>query len=63
METFLTVGQLAQEAKCPNWKVQYLLRSRNIQPLGRAGNMRMFAPGVVEVLRNELRKIKKKRAG
>ena len=61
MEAFLTVGQLAQEADCPIWKAQYILRSRDIKPLARAGNMRLFAFGVVEVLRSELQQIEKKK--
>jgi len=61
MESFYTVGQLAQQTKSPIWKIQYLLRSHDIREIGRAGNMRMFSPDVVEILRRELKQIKKRR--
>jgi hypothetical protein len=61
MENFLTVGQIAQQVNIPIWKCQYLLRSRDIKEIGRAGNMRMFSPNVVGVLRSELNSIEAKR--
>lgn len=63
MESFLTVGQIAQQLKIPIWKCQYLLRSRDIKEIARAGNLRMFAPSVVDVLRRELDTIQKRNGG
>jgi hypothetical protein len=61
METFLTVGEVAKKVNCPIWQVQYLLRARDIKPIGRAGVLRLFAPGVVDRLRNELDAIQERR--
>jgi len=61
MKTFLTVGEVAKKLGCPIWKVQYLLRARDIKPIGRAGVLRLFAPGIVDVLRKELETIQQRR--
>lgn len=61
METFLTMGEVAKKADCPIWQAQYLVRARDIKPIGRAGVLRLFAPGVVEVLRRELHLIQQRR--
>jgi predicted DNA-binding transcriptional regulator AlpA len=39
----LTVGELARRIGCPVHKIEYLIRSRNIQPIQRAGNARVFS--------------------
>ena len=62
MEAFRTVGQLAKEAGCPIWKVHYLLTSRGIAPIGRAGALRLYAPSVVEKLRKEITAIERRKA-
>ncbi len=61
MELFLTTGQVAQQANIPLWKAQYLIKTRGIKPIGRAGVMRMFSPDVVGVLRSELHSIQAKK--
>ena len=61
MKKFLTVGEVAKKVNCPIWQVQYLLRARDIKPIGRAGVLRLFAPGVVDVLRRELDTIQRRK--
>lgn len=61
METLLTVGQVARELSCPIWRVQYLLRARDIKPTCRVGVLRLFQTDVVDVLRQELNVIKQRR--
>lgn len=58
----LTVGVLARECGCEAHQIEYLIRSRQIEPIQRAGNLRVFAPEVVDMLKDELRKIEKRRA-
>lgn len=58
----LTVGKLAEACGCAIHKVEYLLLSRGIKPVMRAGNYRVFAPEVVDVLKAELEKIELRRA-
>ena len=42
-EKALTVGEIARRLGCPIHKIEYLIRSRNIQPIQRAGNLRVFS--------------------
>ena len=58
----LTVGVLASECGCAIHQIEYLIRSRQIEPIQRAGNLRVFAPEVVDVLKSELDKIDARRA-
>ena len=51
----LTVGEIAKRLDCPIHKVEYLISSRNINPVERAGNLRIFANDVVEILRDEIK--------
>ena len=52
-----TVGEIARRLKAPVHRVEYVIRSRDIQPIGRAGNTRVFAPANVERIGSELRRI------
>jgi len=52
--TALTIGVIAKSLNCPLHKIEYLIRARSIQPVERAGHLRIFAPEVVNVLRKEL---------
>jgi len=61
MESFLTIGEIAQKLDRPIWRVRYLLDARKIQPICRAGFTRLFAPGVVDTLRAEIEAIERRR--
>jgi hypothetical protein len=61
MEQLLTLGLMAEQLGCPAWKVDYLLRSRGIKPIQRAGHLRIFSSEVVETLRRELDAMGQKR--
>ena len=50
----LTLGIVAERAGVPIHRVQYFVRSRNIQPTARAGNLRVFDPRVIDRVRREL---------
>lgn len=58
----LTIGDLAEACNCPIHRVEYLLRSRKIEPVMRAGNYRVYASEVVDTLKGELEKIEQRRA-
>ncbi len=47
----LTVGVIAEKLNLPLHRVEYLVKSRNIQPVERAGNLRVFSPDVLDILR------------
>ena len=51
----LTVGEISRRIGCPIHRVEYLLRSRNIKPVFRAGNARVFSETTLEFLQNEIR--------
>lgn len=50
-----TVGEIARRLKAPVHRVEYVIRTRGIQPIGRAGNARVFAATDVERIGSELR--------
>ncbi|MCU0918697.1 MAG: hypothetical protein MUC88_29690 [Planctomycetes bacterium] len=52
-----TVGEIARRLGEPVHRVEYVIRSREIQPLSLAGNARVFAEGDVDRICSELRQI------
>lgn len=59
-----TVGLLAQELGVPLSRIQYVLSTRrHIQPIGRAGNTRIYRSEAVTQIRHELNAIDARRAG
>ena len=52
-----TIGEIARRTGEPLHRVEYIIRSRNIQPTGRAGNLRVFTEADVEHIASELRRI------
>lgn len=52
-----TVGAIALSLGVPVHRVEYVLRTRDIQPIGVAGNARVFAPDDVRRIGSELRRI------
>jgi len=55
MERALTTGEIAKQLGWPLHRVQYLVRTRQIEPTARAGILRLFDPAILERLRTEAR--------
>ena len=55
--TVPTVGEIARRIGKPVHRIEYVIRSRGIQPSGRAGNARVFTDADVERIASELRRI------
>jgi hypothetical protein len=51
---FLTPGRIAVILNCPLHQVLYLLHSRHIEPIGRAGHLRVFDEDVIEMIQSQL---------
>jgi hypothetical protein len=56
-----TPGVIAAELDAPLSRVLYILRNRNIKPIGRAGVLRLYDRAAVETVRDALRKIDQRR--
>jgi hypothetical protein len=54
---FVTVGEIARQTGHDLHKIEYILRTREIEPLGKAGNARVYSADVVEWVADELRRI------
>ena len=52
-----TVGSIARRLGEPIHRVEYIIRSRNIQPSGRAGNCRVFTDADIAYIAAEFRRI------
>lgn len=52
-----TVGEIARRLGESLHRIEYVIRSRNIQPAGRAGHVRIFAEADVAHIADELRHI------
>ena len=52
-----TVGEIARRLGEPIHRIEYVLRTRAITPLGLAGNSRVYAEDTVERVAEELRRI------
>lgn len=50
LPALLTVGELAKRLDVPIHRVEYLIRSRNLQPAQRAGNNRVFTESDLQYL-------------
>ena len=53
----LTVGQIAKQLGVDTHRVAYVIRSRRIQPCGRAGHARVFRDSDLDRIASELRRI------
>jgi DNA-binding transcriptional MerR regulator len=53
-ENVPTVGEIARRLDVPIHKVEYLIRAREIQPKGWAGNARVFSETDVDRIAGEL---------
>ncbi len=52
-----TVGEIARRLGVPTHRVEYIIRSRDIQPFGWAGNARVFDEAAAKVIGDELKVI------
>ena len=57
----LTVGEIIRRLNAPLHRVQYVIQTRDIQPVGRAGNVRIFSEADVSFIASELRRIDEER--
>jgi len=53
----LTVGEIARRLGVPIHRVEYMIRSRNLAPVSRAGNCRVFAEADVTFIGAQIRRI------
>jgi len=58
-----TVGWIAAELLIPIHRVQYIIRTRNIRPIAKAGNAAIFDREAVARIRHEINAIDARRAG
>lgn len=52
-----TVGEIARRLSESLHRIEYVIRSRNIRPVGRAGHVRIFDEADVAYIADELRQI------
>ena len=55
--TLPTVGEIARRLGQPLHRVEYMIDSRRIRPIGRAGNSRVFSEAAVDYIKAELKRI------
>ncbi|NND98815.1 MAG: hypothetical protein HKN47_15960 [Pirellulaceae bacterium] len=53
----LTVGEIARRTDTKIHRIEYIIRSRNIQPIGWAGHARVFAEASLDHIASELRRM------
>jgi hypothetical protein len=58
-----TIGEIARRLGEPVHRIEYVVRSRDIQPASWAGNARIFSEADVDFIRSELRRIDEERDG
>ena len=58
-----TVGEIVRRTGAPIHRIEYIVRTRNIQPSGRAGHVRIFTEADVELIASELRRIDAEKGG
>jgi hypothetical protein len=58
-----TVGKIARRLGQPIHRIEYVIRSRQIRPSGRAGNCRVFTAEDVARIADHLRQIDGRKGG
>ena len=53
----LTVGEIARRLQTEVHRVEYIIRSRKVQPIGWAGHARVFSDASYTYIENELRRM------
>lgn len=61
--SFLTVGTIARRLNESLHRVEYAIRTRDIEPAGIAGNLRIFNEDAIEQVATALREIDIRREG
>ena len=56
-ESLLTVGEIARRLDQEIHRIEYVIRSRNIRPVGWAGHARVFRDADLDRIASELRRI------
>lgn len=56
-----TIGVISKQLGVPAHRVEYVIVSRGIKPVGRAGNARVFSASAVGLIKDELAKIDSER--
>ncbi|MFH1265790.1 MAG: hypothetical protein ABIK89_08675 [Planctomycetota bacterium] len=56
-----TVGTIAQRLGEPVHRVTYVIETRGIEPIGKAGHARVFTEAAVDRIASELRRIDEER--
>lgn len=55
--TLPTVGEISRRLDVPLHRIEYVIRSRQIEPVSVAGNSRVFSEQQVQLIASELRRI------
>ena len=58
----LSVGEIAKRSQTKVHRVEYIIRSRNIQPIGWAGHAREFSRASLDRIASELRRMDTERS-
>ena len=53
----LTIGEIARRLQIKVHRVEYVIRSRNIQPIGWAGHARVFSDASLDHITSALRRM------
>lgn len=62
-EQLNTVGVIAAKLGVPVHRVEYILRARTIEPVSRAGGLRIFTPEQAEQIADDLRHVDDREEG
>jgi hypothetical protein len=62
-ETLLTIGEIARRLGQELHRIEYVIRSRKIQPTSWAGHARVFREADLVRIASELRRIQNEREG
>ncbi|NOT02119.1 MAG: MerR family transcriptional regulator [Phycisphaerales bacterium] len=58
-----TVGEIARRLGEPIHRIEYIIRARDIAPIVRAGNVRVFSDADVDRIASELHRIDTEKGG
>lgn len=58
-----TVGEIARRLGEPVHRIEYVIRTREIKPVSRAGHAGIYSEGDVQYIASELRRIDEEKGG
>lgn len=58
-----TIGEIARRLGAPIHRIEYIIDTRRIEPIGWAGNARVFSETSVTRIAHELKRIDKEKSG